>query len=85
MDGVGLPQRQALLKRCTERKKHRGEPSNLVSQALCLYVCYILANALVCVEVEGELLVVLLDENTRSALDGFCPDTTLHKPVGFIA
>ena len=30
-------------------------------------------------EVEGESGVVLLDENTRSSLDGLCPDSTLEK------
>lgn len=64
-----------------EPETHRGEPSDLVPQPFGLDVSNIFTDALVCVKVESELLVVLLHQHTGCPLDGLGPDTPLHRAI----
>lgn len=54
---------------------------NLVAQTLGRDLSKVVEDALVGLEVQGELGVVLFDENAGSALDGLGTDAALHERV----
>lgn len=56
-----------------------GEARDLVAKPLGLDDCHLLADALVGVEIKGQAVVVLLDDDTRSLLDCLGADATLQK------
>ncbi len=57
---------------------HSCEASNLVSQSLGLDYCNLLCNSLVCMKVEGQSVVVFLNDDPRRLLDGLGTNATLH-------
>jgi hypothetical protein len=57
---------------------YRCESSYLVSQSLGLYDCNLVADTLVGIKVQSELLIVFFNEDPRGPLDSFGAYTTLH-------
>jgi hypothetical protein len=60
------------------RGSHRREASYLVSQSLGLDDSNLIAEPLVGIKVQSELLIILLNENPGGPLDSFRAHTTLH-------
>ena len=55
-----------------------GEASYLVSKSLGLDHSYFLCNSLVGVKVEGQPVIIFLNDHPGGLLDGLCTNATLH-------
>lgn len=64
---------------------HGCEPSNLVTQSLRLNNRNFLAYSFVCVEIEGEPIIIFLDDDSRGLFYGLSADTSCIKITDMLA